>query len=72
VEISVVMSPLNLSSMLVAGDGSFAVMQQTRGLRNIQLLGQMGDYYPWYCSHFLSGRLIPRAVRSKKQHDLQS
>ena len=50
VEISVVMSPLNLSSMLVAGDGSFAVMQQTRGFRNIQLLGQMGDYYPWYCS----------------------
>ena len=26
------------------------VMQQTRRLRNIQLLGQMGDNYPWYCS----------------------
>jgi len=36
--------------MHVVSDGSFAVMQQTRGLRNIQLLGQVRDYYPWYCS----------------------
>jgi hypothetical protein len=37
-------------------DAFFAVMQQTRGLRNIQLLGQMGDYYPWYCSRIRKER----------------
>jgi hypothetical protein len=50
VEISVAMSSLNLSGMLVAGDGSLTVMRQTRRLRDIQLLGQMDDHYPWYCT----------------------